>query len=112
MHVWATRVREQGVIDTHIHEGSWLSGAFYVELPPALDEDDGAGWIEFGQLYPGLPAPPQQHLLRIRPRPGAMLFFPPTCSIAPCPTAATASASAFPSTWGRRGRRSRDQGAG
>lgn len=76
MHVWATRVREQGVIDTHIHEGSWLSGAFYVELPPALDDGDEAGWIEFGQPYPGLPAPPRQHLLRIRPRPGAMLFFP------------------------------------
>lgn len=76
MHVWATRVREQGLIDTHIHEGSWLSGAFYVELPPALDEADGAGWIEFGQPYPGLPAPPPAHLLRIRPRPGAMLFFP------------------------------------
>ncbi|MBX3726689.1 MAG: tetratricopeptide repeat protein [Xanthomonadales bacterium] len=76
MHVWATRVREQGLIDTHIHEGSWLSGAFYVALPPVLGDGSAAGWIEFGQPYPGLPAPPPDRLLRLRPRPGAMLFFP------------------------------------
>lgn len=76
MHVWATRVREQGLIDTHIHDGSWLSGAFYVELPPAVEAGDQAGWIEFGQPYAGLPAPPAGRLLRIRPRVGAMLFFP------------------------------------
>jgi hypothetical protein len=76
MHVWATRVREQGVIDTHYHEGSWLSGAFYVELPPALGSDDQAGWLEFGQPFAGLPAPPPERLLRVRPEPGLMLFFP------------------------------------
>jgi uncharacterized protein (TIGR02466 family) len=76
MHVWATRVREQGVIDTHLHEGSWLSGAYYVELPPVLGDEDTAGWIEFGQPYAGLPAPPAERLLRVRPRVGQMLFFP------------------------------------
>jgi tetratricopeptide (TPR) repeat protein len=76
MHVWATRVREQGLIDTHYHEGSWLSGAFYVELPPGLGATDQAGWLEFGQPFPGLPAPPPERLLRIRPAPGLMLFFP------------------------------------
>jgi uncharacterized protein (TIGR02466 family) len=76
MHVWATRVREQGLIDTHYHEGSWLSGAFYVELPPGLGAADQAGWLEFGQPFPGLPAPPPERLLRVRPEPGLMLFFP------------------------------------
>lgn len=75
LHVWATRVREQGVIDSHLHEGSWLSGAYYVELPPALGED-GAGWLEFGQSVPGLPSPPAQRFLRIRPELGQMWFFP------------------------------------
>lgn len=76
MHVWATRVREQGVIDTHIHEGSWLSGAYYVTLPPAVGDDGTAGWIEFGMPYPGLPAPPEDRLLRLKPEPGRMFFFP------------------------------------
>lgn len=75
LHVWATRVREQGVIDSHLHEGSWLSGAYYVELPPALGED-GAGWLEFGQSVPGLPSPPAERLLRFRPELGHMWFFP------------------------------------
>lgn len=75
LHVWATRVRQQGIIDSHLHEGSWLSGAYYVELPPVLG-DDGAGWLEFGQSVPGLPSPPAGRFLRFRPELGRMLFFP------------------------------------
>jgi uncharacterized protein (TIGR02466 family) len=76
IHVWATRVCEQGVIDTHIHEGSWLSGAFYVELPTSLNDSDTAGWIEFGRPHPGLPSPPDERLLTVQPQAGMMLFFP------------------------------------
>src|SRR5690606_28334728 len=75
LHVWATRVHEQGVIDSHLHEGSWLSGAYYVALPPSLG-DDGAGWLEFGQSIPGLPSPPPERFLRFRPQLGQMWFFP------------------------------------
>lgn len=79
MHVWATRVAEGGNIDTHIHEDSWLSGAYYVELPPVLGEEAGdeyAGWIEFGRPFRHLPPWPETALRRIRPEVGTLLLFP------------------------------------
>lgn len=77
LNLWATRVAAQGVIDTHLHETSWLSGAYYVELPPGLGEgEDAAGWIEFGRPHKGLPQPPATAIQRIRPEPGLLLLFP------------------------------------
>ena len=77
LNLWATRVAAQGCIDTHLHAGSWLSGAYYVELPPALGAgDDPAGWIEFGQPHRGLPQLDDARLLRIRPQEGVLLLFP------------------------------------
>jgi uncharacterized protein (TIGR02466 family) len=77
LNLWATRVAAQGRIDTHLHSGSWLSGAYYVELPPAVDESgNAAGWIEFGQPHRGLPQLDEAQLVRIRPRVGTLLLFP------------------------------------
>lgn len=76
LNLWATRVAAQGVIDTHIHEESWLSGAYYVELPPAVCDDDTAGWIEFGRPHRGLPAPPAADIQCLRPEVGCLLLFP------------------------------------
>ncbi|MBF6023155.1 putative 2OG-Fe(II) oxygenase [Lysobacter niastensis] len=77
LHVWATQAAEQGYIDTHIHEDSWLSGAYYVELPAAIRDDDPghAGWIEFGRPYANLPFWPDA-LHRVRPHVGTLLLFP------------------------------------
>lgn len=78
LHVWATQAAQSGYIDTHIHEESWLSGAYYVELPDAIRDDDPehAGWIEFGRPFRGLPAVPEAMLRRIRPEAGTLLLFP------------------------------------
>ena len=76
LNLWATRVAAQGVIDTHIHEESWLSGAYYVELPPAVRDDDPAGWIEFGRPHRGLPEPPADDIRCFRPEVGSLLLFP------------------------------------
>lgn len=76
LNLWATRVAAQGVIDTHIHEESWLSGAYYVELPPAVRDDDSAGWIEFGRPHRGLPLPPADDIVCLRPEVGMLLLFP------------------------------------
>jgi uncharacterized protein (TIGR02466 family) len=77
LNLWATRVAEQGVIDTHIHEESWLSGAYYVTLPPTLGAgEDHAGWLEFGRPHRGLPAPPVEALQFFRPEVGTLLLFP------------------------------------
>lgn len=78
MHVWATQAAQSGYIDTHIHEESWLSGAYYVELPDVIRDDDPqhAGWIEFGRPYRGLPTMPEEMLRCIRPQVGELRPFP------------------------------------
>jgi len=78
LHVWATQAAERGYIDTHIHEESWLSGAYYVELPAAIHAEDmtHAGWIEFGRPYANLPAWPDHALRTICPQVGTLLLFP------------------------------------
>lgn len=78
LHVWATQAAGRGFIDTHIHEESWLSGAYYVELPDAIREDDPAqaGWIEFGRPYADLPPVPEALLQRLCPQAGTLLLFP------------------------------------
>ena len=78
IHVWATQAAQTGYIDTHIHEESWLSGAYYVELPAAIANDDAthAGWIEFGRPFRALPPVPATMLRTIRPEVGTLLLFP------------------------------------
>ena len=78
LHVWATRAAQAGYIDTHIHEESWLSGAYYVTLPDAVgpDDPDRAGWIEFGRPYAQLPAAADTALRLECPRVGDLLLFP------------------------------------
>jgi uncharacterized protein (TIGR02466 family) len=78
LHVWATQAAQSGYVDTHIHEESWLSGAYYVELPPAIRSDDPthAGWIEFGRPYPSLPPWPEDAMRRVVPEVGTLLLFP------------------------------------
>ena len=78
LHVWATQAAAQGYIDTHLHEDSWLSGAYYVQLPEALSKDDPehAGWIEFGRPFARLPQWPEQALRRVCPQVGTLLLFP------------------------------------
>jgi uncharacterized protein (TIGR02466 family) len=77
LNLWATRVAEQGSIGTHLHEESWLSGAYYVALPPALDGDaTTAGWIEFGRPHARLPQPPEDDVIVLRPAVGDLLLFP------------------------------------
>lgn len=78
LHVWATQAAAAGFIGTHIHEESWLSGAYYVELPEAVANADAdrAGWIEFGRPFRGLPPMPDGMLRTIRPEVGTLLLFP------------------------------------
>ncbi|MEQ8346705.1 MAG: putative 2OG-Fe(II) oxygenase [Sneathiellaceae bacterium] len=42
---------------SHIHNLGWLSGVYYVTVPPAIRADDPGhgGWIEFGRPGYGLP---------------------------------------------------------
>lgn len=78
LHVWATQAAESGYIDTHIHEESWLSGAYYVTVPEAIRADDPthAGWIEFGRPYTHLPGADDIAVRLECPRVGDLLLFP------------------------------------
>jgi hypothetical protein len=98
IHVWATQAAQSGYIDTHIHEDSWLSGAYYVELPPAIAADDAthAGWIEFGRPYASLPPWPEHACGACCRRSARCCCSRRTCSIAPCRMQAAANASASP----------------
>ena len=78
LNIWATLVEGGGNIDTHIHEESWLSGAYYVALPPQLGSDvsDPAGWIEFGRPHSAVPWPEDARVELIQPQEGLLILFP------------------------------------
>lgn len=78
LNYWATLVNEGGHIDTHIHEESWLSGAYYVELPKTMGTtlENPSGWIEFGRPHRGTPFSDNATLRLLQPFAGQLLMFP------------------------------------
>ena len=75
---WSVVLERQGHQIPHIHPSAWLSGVYYVALPPAVaaSSEDTAGWIEFGQPpdhYHGEVAP---ELALEKPREGLVVLFP------------------------------------
>lgn len=75
--MWATLLEGGGEIATHIHEQSWLSGAYYVAVPASVAADDTthAGWFEHG--HPGAAIPGHAPELGwVRPREGLLVVFP------------------------------------
>ncbi len=75
--MWATLLDGGGEITTHIHDESWLSGAYYVAVPDAVTPDaaDRAGWFEFGRPNFELPGH-QPELSYVLPEPGLLILFP------------------------------------
>ncbi|MGX6648300.1 2OG-Fe(II) oxygenase family protein [Maricaulaceae bacterium MS644] len=73
--VWSVWLRPGGFHTDHVHPSGWLSSAFYVEVPPCVNEAGRQGWIEFGR--PGVPVSPRlaaEHA--VRPEPGLLVLFP------------------------------------
>ena len=73
--MWATVLDEGGHQTPHIHPSGWLSGVYYVAIPPG-DGGDEHGWIEFGRPPPeyAFREPPKTKALR--PRAGLLVLFP------------------------------------
>ena len=74
---WSAKLQPGGFHANHLHPQGWLSSAFYVELPGAVDRDDGRreGWLKMGE--PGLvtrPALQPEHY--VKPAPGRLVLFP------------------------------------
>lgn len=77
---WANILPAGGRQASHIHNLGWLSGVYYVAMPPGLGAgataEDRAGWIEFGRPGYGLPEIDPPRLAFRRPAPGLALVFP------------------------------------
>ena len=74
---WSTILDAEGYQLPHIHPDGWLSGVYYVAVPPELSDNDPAykGWIEFGASGYGLPAHDGPVRL-VLPQEGYMVLFP------------------------------------
>ncbi|HVB84393.1 MAG TPA: tetratricopeptide repeat protein [Rhodanobacteraceae bacterium] len=72
---WSVQLRPGGFHVDHFHTDGWLSSACYIELPEAVQGDDHAGWIKFGQPGLALESPlPAEHF--VKPEPGLLVLFP------------------------------------
>jgi Tfp pilus assembly protein PilF len=73
---WSVRLRPHGYHANHVHPRGWLSSAFYVALPAAVeDQESRAGWLKFGE--PGPPTrPPLAPEHFVKPEPGLLALFP------------------------------------
>ena len=72
---WSVRLKPGGRHENHHHPAGWLSSAFYVSVPPAVDDGDRQGWLQFGQpgLFQGAGLEPEHF---IKPEPGKLVLFP------------------------------------
>lgn len=76
--LWGNILEEEGHQAAHIHNLGWLSGVYYVDIPPSVRADDPekAGWIEFGRPGYGLPCLAEPEVATVRPEEGMLLLFP------------------------------------
>jgi len=71
---WSVRLRASDYHIDHIHPQGWLSSAFYVETPTAV-ERDRQGWLGFGRpIFRTRPALEPERW--VRPEPGRLVLFP------------------------------------
>jgi tetratricopeptide (TPR) repeat protein len=73
---WVTRLRAQGYQQGHIHPTAWISGVYYVNLPPISKETPEAGGIEFGRAPSYYPDGDQGATKIVRPVGGTLVLFP------------------------------------
>jgi len=72
---WSVRLRRGGFHVNHVHPEGWLSSAYYVELPPEVeDQESRSGWIKFGE--PRMPVPGATPAHFVQPRAGRLVLFP------------------------------------
>jgi tetratricopeptide (TPR) repeat protein len=72
---WSVKLSPNGFHADHLHPDGWISSAFYVELPKAVEGEGREGWIKFGE--PGVPVKPPlgpEHF--VKPAPGKLVLFP------------------------------------
>ncbi len=75
---WVTRLRSQGYQHGHIHPSAWISGVYYVSLPPEVrqEKNDDSGWIEFGRAPYYYAIDNAQNVRAVQPEEGMLVLFP------------------------------------
>jgi len=75
--VWAVVLEQQGAQDPHIHPSSWLSGAYYLEVPDTGDSSNPhAGKFVVGRGPDFLHTAAEPAPYKIRPEEGTFSIFP------------------------------------
>lgn len=73
--MWSVRLRLHGFHVNHYHPQGWISSACYLQLPSAVTEGGGEGWLKFGEpAFPTRPALAPEYF--VRPEPGLLALFP------------------------------------
>ena len=73
---WSARLYDCGFHTNHVHSKGWISSAYYVALPDAVDKPGAnEGWIKFGEpnFECGLKDPVRRE---VQPRVGRLVLFP------------------------------------
>jgi predicted Zn-dependent protease len=71
---WSSRLAASGYHANHIHYQSWISSAYYVDVPQAAkDTKAQEGWIKFGEPAFDLGMKPRR---TVQPVPGRLVLFP------------------------------------
>jgi tetratricopeptide (TPR) repeat protein len=72
---WSVRLVRGGSHVNHVHPQGWLSSAYYVTVPPDVQDSAGkAGWLGFGEPRFPVPGLGPEHF--IQPSPGVLALFP------------------------------------
>jgi tetratricopeptide (TPR) repeat protein len=71
---WSSRLHDCGFHTNHVHPKGWISSAYYVALPDAVERGD-EGWIKFGEpnFVCGLKKPVHR---TVQPASGCLVLFP------------------------------------
>ena len=73
---WSARLFDCGFHTNHVHSKGWISSAYYVALPDAVEKSKAnEGWIQFGEpnFECGLVDPVRR---KVRPGIGTLVLFP------------------------------------
>ena len=79
LHCWCVMTDGTGYETWHVHQFGWLSGVYYVQIPPSITAgEDDAGCIAFGlpEDVVGEDAAAQYGRQVVRPEEGMLMLFP------------------------------------
>ena len=72
---WSVELRQDGFHVNHIHPQGWISSAYYVSVPPEVEDSRAkSGWLKFGEPRLPIPAVDAEHF--VQPRAGRLVLFP------------------------------------